>query len=80
MAANTSGRKLECDCGYVAVGDDDDEFVAAVQAHAYQAHSMKLSAELVLGLTEGENTPVLGTASSGEPEATAVSPGRERPR
>jgi predicted small metal-binding protein len=50
MAANTSGRRLECDCGYVASGQDDDELVAAVQAHASSAHGMTLPAELVLDL------------------------------
>jgi predicted small metal-binding protein len=50
MAANTSGRKLECDCGYLASGEDDDELVAAVQAHASAVHGMTLSAELVLDL------------------------------
>jgi len=50
MEANTSGRRLECDCGYVACGEDEDELVAAVQAHASAAHGMTLPAELVLGL------------------------------
>ena len=55
MAANT-GRKLECDCGYVASGADDDELVAAVQAHASEVHGMTLSAELVLGLLSSNTT------------------------
>jgi predicted small metal-binding protein len=57
MAANTSGRKLECDCGYLASGEDDDELVAAVQAHASAVHGMTLSAELVLDLL-GSNTTI----------------------
>jgi hypothetical protein len=58
MAANTSGgRRLECDCGYVASGVDDDELVAAVQAHASAVHGMTLSAALVLDLL-GSNTTI----------------------
>jgi predicted small metal-binding protein len=57
MAANTSGRKLDCDCGYVASGEDDDELVVAVQAHASAVHGMTLSAELVLDLL-GSNTTI----------------------
>ena len=56
MAANSSERTLECDCGYVAAGEDDDELVAAVQAHASEAHGMTLSAELVLDLLGSDTT------------------------
>jgi predicted small metal-binding protein len=56
MAANLSERKLECDCGYVAAGEDDDALVAAVQAHAFEAHGMTLSAELVIDLLDSNTT------------------------
>ena len=80
MAANTAGRRLECDCGYVAVGEDDDEFVAAVQFHAREAHGMKLSAELVLDLADAQNATIVAGSADGRtaphavPEETAVSP------
>jgi len=57
MAANLSERKLECDCGYLASGEDDDELVAAVQAHASEVHGMTLSAEFVFALL-GSNTTI----------------------
>ncbi len=79
MAANTARRKLECDCGYVALCDDDDEFVAAVQGHASEVHGMKLSAALVLTLADGQNPTVVRPGSTGEPQATTLSPGRTRP-
>ena len=50
MEEKAPGQGLECDCGYVAHGEDDDELVAAVQAHAREQHGMKLSAELILTL------------------------------
>ena len=52
MTTNASGRTLECECGYVAHGDDDDELVAVVQAHAHDVHGMTLSAELVITLAD----------------------------
>ena len=56
MAANSSERTLECDCGYVAAGEDDDGLVAAVQAHAFEVHGMTLSAELVIELLDSNTT------------------------
>ena len=41
-------KVLECDCGYVARGDDDSELVAAAQAHARKSHGMDLPARLIL--------------------------------
>jgi len=41
-------KVLECDCGYVARGEDDGELVAAAQAHARKAHGMELPARLIL--------------------------------
>jgi uncharacterized protein DUF1059 len=41
-------KVLECDCGYVARGEDDGELVAAAQAHARKSHGMELPARLIL--------------------------------
>jgi hypothetical protein len=62
------GRELECDCGYLAHGDDDDELVAVVQAHARNVHGMELSAELVLTLAGTNGAILAGTAPRHEPE------------
>ena len=42
------GKVLECDCGYVAKGDTDDEVVAAAQSHALEIHRMSFPRELLL--------------------------------
>lgn len=67
-------RKLECDCGYVAHGDDDNDLVAAVQAHARRVHGMELPSELVLMLAGTDGAIVSGTAPGHRPEGTIVSP------
>ena len=72
------GRELECDCGYVAHGDDDDKLVAAVQAHARNAHGMELSAQLVLRLAGTKGATFAGTAPRHEPGEAVVSPPTER--
>lgn len=41
-------KVLECDCGYVARGEDDGELVAAAQTHARTSHGMELPARLIL--------------------------------
>ena len=41
---------LNCDCGRVLRGETDDELVAAVQAHAREAHGMELTRDQVLAL------------------------------
>jgi hypothetical protein len=65
VEGKTRGRELECDCGYVAHGEGDDELVAAVQAHARHAHGMKLSAELVLTLVGSNGGPFHRVAPDG---------------
>jgi uncharacterized protein DUF1059 len=56
-------KVLECDCGYVARGEDDGELVAAAQAHARKSHGMELPARLILSrastarATSGGGTP-----------------------
>jgi predicted small metal-binding protein len=43
-------RTIRCDCGFEAAGDDDDELVAAAQAHALDVHRSGISPETVLRL------------------------------
>jgi predicted small metal-binding protein len=41
---------INCDCGYVARGETDDELVRVAQQHARDVHDMTLSREQVLSL------------------------------
>lgn len=41
---------LHCDCGFAASATDEDELVAEVQRHAWDAHGMALSRQEVLVL------------------------------
>ncbi len=41
---------INCDCGFVARGDSDDELVAVAQRHAKEVHDMELTREQVLSL------------------------------
>jgi len=54
----TPEHELECDCGFVAHGGDEDELIVAVQAHAREAHGMSLPAELILALFGAKPRPV----------------------
>lgn len=38
---------LECDCGYVAQGEDEEHLIEDVRSHAWSAHHVELNAELV---------------------------------
>ena len=81
MEGEVPGRGLECDCGYVAHGEDDDDLVAAVQAHARDVHGMKLPAELVLTLASANGAPFHRVASSRSPqESTVPNEARRLPR
>ena len=40
-----SGHTIECPCGSVLRGDDEDEVVAAAQSHAKSVHDMDLTDE-----------------------------------
>ena len=68
MDGEATGRdaELPCDCGYVARGADDDELVAAAQAHAWDVHGMKLSADLILAIACTNGASVHGAASERE--------------
>ncbi len=41
-------KTLQCDCGFVARAEDEDDLVVQVQRHAVEAHGMALSAEQAL--------------------------------
>ncbi len=43
-------RIINCDCGYVARGETDDELVQVAQRHAREVHDMALTAEQALSL------------------------------
>lgn len=40
-----SGHKIECPCGTVLRGTDEEEVVAEAQAHAKSVHDMELTDE-----------------------------------
>jgi hypothetical protein len=49
------GKLINCECGEVVRGDDDDELVANAQAHVEQAHPDlvgKISREDLLAMSE----------------------------
>ena len=41
---------IECPCGFVLEGPDDDAVVAAAQQHATETHDMELSREQALSM------------------------------
>jgi len=43
-------RLLRCDCGFEVRADGDDELVAGVRRHAFDAHGMDLTRDDVLRL------------------------------
>jgi predicted small metal-binding protein len=45
-------RLLRCDCGFEVRADDDAQFVAGVQRHAFEAHGMRLTPDEVRRLAE----------------------------
>jgi predicted small metal-binding protein len=45
---------IQCDCGYVARGEADDELVADAQQHAREVHSMEITREQVLAMAQQE--------------------------
>ncbi|MDQ4130783.1 MAG: DUF1059 domain-containing protein [Actinomycetota bacterium] len=61
-------RRLDCDCGYVAWGEDDRTLVAIARSHAWEEHGVRLTAELILALAQTGPSGVEGTA--GDPPPT----------
>ena len=45
-----NSKVIECPCGYVLEGPDDDAVVAAAQQHASETHDMDLSREQALSM------------------------------
>jgi predicted small metal-binding protein len=45
-----AGKTIECPCGVVLRGADDDDVVAAAQEHAKANHDMDLTREQALGM------------------------------
>ena len=45
-----SGKVIECPCGFVLEGPDDDAVVAAAQEHASETHDMELSRDQALSM------------------------------
>jgi predicted small metal-binding protein len=78
MPTNGPVRQLQCECGYVAHGDNDDELVANVQTHADEEHGMKLSAELIVVLIHTQGATTRRTARQAESQDGPVSPPIER--
>ena len=49
------GKVINCECGYVARGETDDELVADVEQHMRAVHQDmvgKMSRDDILGMTE----------------------------
>ena len=66
-------RLLRCDCGFEVSADGDDELVAAVQRHAFDAHGMNLTRDEVLRLArrlEGGDTTQQPPAGHSRGETT----------
>lgn len=45
-----SGKSIQCPCGFVLHGRDDDEVVRAAQEHAREVHDMELTREQALAM------------------------------
>lgn len=48
------GKIVQCDCGFVAKAESDEELIAQVQRHAKEVHDMDLTAEQVLAMAHPE--------------------------
>jgi predicted small metal-binding protein len=47
-------KSIQCDCGYVARGETDDQLVADAQKHAREVHDMEITTEQVLAMARHE--------------------------
>jgi predicted small metal-binding protein len=47
-------KRIQCDCGYVARGETDEELVAVAQKHAREVHGMEITREQVLAMAREE--------------------------
>jgi predicted small metal-binding protein len=48
---------IQCDCGYVARGETDDDLVANIQKHAREVHNVSLMREQALAMAKPEPKP-----------------------
>jgi len=57
-------KVLQCDCGFEASDEDEDQLVAEIQRHASEAHEMTLTREeaLLLAFRAELNAEALSTA------------------
>jgi predicted small metal-binding protein len=46
----SQGKVIQCPCGYTLHGADDEEVVAAAQAHARNVHDQTLTREQALSM------------------------------
>jgi predicted small metal-binding protein len=47
-------KVVQCDCGFVAREESDEELISKVQRHAQEVHNMDLSREQVLAMAKPE--------------------------
>jgi predicted small metal-binding protein len=47
---SSTAKVIQCPCGYVLHGDDDDAVVRAAQTHADDVHGQQLSHEQALSM------------------------------
>jgi predicted small metal-binding protein len=47
-------KVINCDCGFIVRGADDDELVANATAHAREAHGIDLTREQALAIAVPE--------------------------
>ena len=43
-------KVINCDCGFVVRGEDDDQLVTNAQTHAREVHGMEITRDQVLAL------------------------------
>lgn len=43
-------KTIQCDCGYIARGDTDDQLAAAAQAHMREVHKMDVTRDQALAM------------------------------
>ena len=47
-------KVINCSCGYIVRGENDDNLVAKAQEHAKQVHQMELTREQALAMARPE--------------------------
>jgi hypothetical protein len=67
-------RVLRCDCGFEARAEHEDELVAEVQRHAWEAHAMALAPDEARSLAQANRK----LESAAEAADTVLAPARNR--